>query len=71
MARGAAQPHVYIRDLAKIPIPVVPEDIQSKILSEVNSLEEQYNNSRMKIEEYYKKIHEIFEKLDILGGGKV
>ena len=71
LARGAAQPHVYIRDLAKIPIPVVPEDIQSKILFEVNSLEEQYNNSRMKIEEYYKKIHEIFESLDILGGGKV
>ena len=71
LARGAAQPHVYIRDLAKIPIPVVPEDIQNKILSEVDSLDEQYNNSRMKMEEYYKKIHEIFERLDILGGGKV
>lgn len=68
LARGAAQPHVYISDLAKIPIPIVPENIQSKILSEVNSLDEQYKNSRMKIEEYYKKIYEIFEKLDILGG---
>lgn len=68
LARGAAQPHVYPKDIEKFPIPVPPTDIQEQIISEVDKLDEQYQNSRMKIEDYRKQIIKIFESLDILGG---
>ncbi|MEY8737676.1 N-6 DNA methylase [Lactobacillus sp. AN1001] len=67
LARGVAQPHVYLKDLAKIPIPVPPLDVQEKIIKETRKLDRQYQNSRMEVEEYKKKIQEIFEKLDVLG----
>ena len=52
----------------RIPIPVPPINVQKQIISEVDELNEQYQNSRMKIEEYQKEIMKIFENLDILGG---
>ena len=68
LARGAAQPHVYVKDMEKFPIPVVPSDIQQQIISDVDKLDEQLQNSRMKIENFVKEIDKIFESLDILGG---
>lgn len=67
LARGAAQPHVYREDLAKIPIPVPPLNVQVQIIKETEKLDSQYQNSRMKVEEYQKKIQDIFESLDVLG----
>lgn len=55
----------------KSQIPVPPTDIQEQIISEVDKLDEQYQNSRMKIEDYRKQIIKIFESLDILGGGDI
>ena len=52
----------------RIPIPVPPINVQKQIISEVDKLDKQYQNSRMKIEEYQKEIMKIFENLDILGG---
>lgn len=52
----------------QVPIPVPPLDIQDKIISETSKLEQQYQNSRMKIEEYQNRIKKIFEDLDVLRG---
>lgn len=54
--------------ITQIKIPVPPTDIQEQIISEVDKLDEQYQNSRMKIEDYRKQIIKIFESLDVLGG---
>ena len=66
LARGAAQPHVYPKDIAKFPIPVPPIEIQKEIIEEVDKLEEKYQNSRMKIEEYREEIEKIFKNLDVI-----
>lgn len=52
----------------QIPIPVPPLNVQSKIIEETEKLDHEYQNSRMKIEKYQKKIQDIFESLDVLGG---
>ena len=70
LARGSAQPHVYPEDLKKFPIPVPPLEIQDKIIKKTDQLDQQYQNSRMKIEEYRKRIQKIFENLDVIGGGE-
>lgn len=69
LARGAAQPHVYSKDVSKIPIPQVPEEVQKEIIQSVEKLDEKYETSRMKIEDYRKQIFEIFQSLDVIGGG--
>ena len=41
LQQGAGQPHVYPADLAKILIPVVPANIQEKLICHINSLRQQ------------------------------
>ena len=60
------------------PIPVPPVEVQKEIIEEVERLEEKYQNSRMKIEEYRKEIKKIFRNLDVIeeiseinGGGGI
>lgn len=50
--------------LQQIPLP--PLDIQQQIVSECEKVDEEYNNSRMTVEEYKKKIAEVFERLDVI-----
>lgn len=72
LQKGSAQPHVYPDDLKLIQIPNVDENIQSQIVSECEKVDEEYNNSRMSIEDYKRKIAEVFERLDVIsrqGGG--
>lgn len=74
LQKGSAQPHVYPDDLKLIQIPDVDEDIQHQIVSECEKVDEEYNKSRMTVEEYKKKIAEVFERLDVisrLGGGVI
>ena len=55
-----------------IKIPVPPIDVQEKIISECDKLEEKYEKTRMKIEDYQAKIQKIFENLEVIksdGGG--
>ena len=66
LARGAAQPHVYPKDIEKFPIPVPPNDVKQQLILEVEKLDNIYNNSRMKIEDYRKKIMNIFTSLGII-----
>lgn len=61
-------------DFENIKIPVPPLDIQEKIISECNKLEEKYEKTRMEIEEYKSQIQKIFEELEVIkpnGGGGV
>ncbi len=53
---GSAQGGLNSTNLKAIKIPVPPIDIQQKIVSECEKVDEEYNNSRMSIEEYKKKI---------------
>ena len=54
----------YLKNEIKIPLP--PLNIQQQIITECEKVDEEYNQSRMSIEEYKKKITEIFEKLDVI-----
>lgn len=54
----------YLKEEVKIPLP--PINIQQKIVDECKKIDEEYNASRMSIEEYRKKIADIFERLEVI-----
>ncbi|EAK3930224.1 hypothetical protein C1U56_01960 [Campylobacter jejuni] len=66
LARGAAQPHVYPKDIENIKIPLPPLEIQKQIVVECEKVEEQYNTIRMSIEEYQKLIKAMLQKCGII-----
>lgn len=66
LAKGAAQPHVYAKDIEKIPIPVPPIKIQKKINDEVETLKERYLASRMEEEEFQNRIMHIFIENEVI-----
>lgn len=39
LQKGQAQPHVYGEDIAKIKIPILPKDIQEKVVAEIKSMD--------------------------------
>lgn len=49
-----------------IKIPVPPVDVQEKIIEECKKVENIYEKTRMKIEEYQSKIQEIFNELEVV-----
>lgn len=57
----------YLKE-TKIPLP--PTEIQQQIIDECAKVEDEYNTSRMSIEDYRKKIVQVFENLQVIGGGK-
>ncbi len=57
----------YLKE-TKIPLP--PIDIQKQIIDECTKVDEEYNSSRMSIEEYRRRIMQVFENLQVIGGGK-
>ena len=66
LARGAAQPHVYPDDIKRLPIPQPPLDIQQKIVEEHKKINDEFNQTRMQIEEYRAKIAKLFNELEIV-----
>ena len=56
--------------IGAIRIPLPPIDIQQQIVTECQKVDDEYNTSRMSIEEYRKKIAQVFENLQVIGGGK-
>ena len=69
---GAAQGGLNSTNLKNIKIPLPPLDVQQQIVAECEKVDEEYNTSRMSIEEYKKKIVQVFERLDVItnvGGG--
>lgn len=73
LQRGQAQPHVYGDDLAKIKIPLPPNDIQKKIVAEIEVLEEKGSQINDEIaslkQEIVKRANSLYEnnKLQKLG----
>ncbi len=72
-AFGKSLNSTYLNNEVKIPLP--PIDIQQQIVSECEKVDEEYNKSRMTVEEYKKKIAEVFERLEVIsrprGGGVI
>jgi len=57
-----ANPKLMNNVMAEIKIPLPPLNIQQTIVSECTKIDDEYNTCRKTIEEYKKKIAEIFEK---------
>ena len=66
LSRGAAQPHVYPDDIKTFPIPLPPISVQQQIVDECAKVDEEYESSRMAIEEYRNRITQIFVDLEVL-----
>ena len=64
LQKGAGQPHVYAEDIKLIPIPEIDEQLQKKIVNECSTVEEQYNTTRMGIEDYRKKIEDLINEIE-------
>ena len=69
LQKGAAQPHVYPNDIADLQIPQIEETKMQQIVAECAKVDEEYKTSRMSIEDYRKKIAQVFENLQVVGGG--
>lgn len=54
--------------IGAIKIPLPPIDIQQQIVNECQKVDEEYNTSRMSVEDYRKKIAQVFENLQVIGG---
>ena len=52
--------------IGDIKIPLPPKDIQQQIVDECQKVDEEYNSSRMSIEDYHKKIAQVFENLQVI-----
>lgn len=57
----------YLREEIKIPQPPLP--IQQQIVAECEKIDHEFENTRMKIEEYRGKIAKIFNDLEVISGG--
>lgn len=57
----------YLREDIKIPLP--PLEVQQKIVEECKKIDNEFENSRMQVEEYRAKIANIFNDLEITRGG--
>ena len=69
-AFGKSLNSTYLKEEVEIPIP--PKPIQEKIISECEKIDAEYNATRMSIEDYRKKIEDLFDELDVIsarGGG--
>lgn len=71
LQKGSGQPHVYPSDINKLCIPKIDKSLQRQIVDECQKIDEEYNSTRMSIEEYRKKIEALLNELDIIsrGGG--
>lgn len=55
--------------IGEIKIPLSPFNIQQQIVEECEKVDEEFNQTRMKIEEYRAKIAKIFNDLEVISGG--
>ena len=56
--------------IASVQLPIPPLNIQNKIVKECKAIDEEYNTSRMTVEEYRTKICDIFDNLQIVKKSK-
>ena len=62
--------HLAAKDLERVKIPLPPLSVQKKVVAECGKVDEEYNTSRMTIEEYRAKIAAIFARLKIVISAK-
>ncbi len=63
LQKGKAQPHVYPEDIYGIKIPIVPSDIQEKIVEEIMPLTEFEKNSLIEIKTKLSSIEQMYVSL--------
>ena len=63
-AFGKSLNSTYLKEEVKIPIP--PTTIQQQIIDECAKIDEEYNTTRMSIEDYRKKIEDLFNDLEVI-----
>lgn len=66
---GSAQGGLNSTNLKSIKIPLPPLEIQQKVVEECEKIDNEFENSRMQVEEYRAKIANIFNDLEITRGG--
>ena len=73
LATGSKFPSIVRTTFDSIKIPIPPISIQEQIVVECEKIDEEYNSTRMSIENYRKKIEDLFNKLDVIsiGGGRL
>lgn len=68
---GSAQGGLNRTNLEQIEIPVPSISVQQQIVDECEKINEEYNNTRMSIEIYRKKIENLFNELDVISTDKI
>ena len=63
-AFGKSLNSTYLKEEVQIPVP--PLAVQKQIIAECEKIDDEYNSTRMSIEEYRKKIENIFDELEII-----
>ena len=66
MGRGSSQKNIDMDAFKDIKVPDISEPLQRKIVAECEKVDEEYNRSRMSIEDYKKKIAQVFERLKVI-----
>ena len=66
MGRGSSQKNIDMDAFKDIKVPDISEPLQRKIVAECEKVDEEYNRSRMSIEDYKKKIAQVFERLEVI-----
>lgn len=61
LKKGAAQPHVYPEDIKNIPIPILPIEVQEKIVNECQKIDDEYVELQLSIKKCQVEIKESFE----------
>lgn len=64
---------ISVGEVKEIKVPIPPIDVQQQIIDECAKIDKEYNTTRMSIDNYRKKIEELFAELDVAnlkaGGG--
>ena len=57
---------ISVGEVREIKIPVPPLSVQQQIIKECEKVDEEYRVTRMTVEDYRKKIEDLFNKLDVI-----
>lgn len=63
---NSGYPSLNAGDLENVKIPLPPLDIQQLIVAECKKVDDEYNSSRMSIEEYRNRIVQVFENMQVM-----
>ena len=66
VATGMKFPSIVKSTFDEIKIPLPPIDIQKDIVLKCEKVDEEYNSTRMSIEQYRKKLEIIFDELEVI-----